>query len=332
LNPSGDPIYQKELTMRQNNYLNHRLTNLMHTLLLFGGMLILLALIGWSLAGLSGLVWASILGGLLVFLTARVPSQLVLRMSGARPLAVGEAPGLHKVVRELSSRAGLPVVPQLYYLPNSMLNALTVNGQDSPAIAVTNGLIRQLDGRELTGVLAHEISHLRQKDLLVLRFAGAISRITNLFSFLGQVLLFVNIPLVLMGQSPISWFTILILLAAPTLSGLLQMALSRTREFDADLGAAWLTGDPEGLARALEKMARVQAGFFRRFLWPQNISTKTSPFSTHPAAGERVARLRSLTDVQPRPPILDQGEIVRGPGYPPFQNLIPSRRFFRFLM
>jgi len=318
------------MDMKQKNIINHRIINLAHTFLLFGGMVLLLALLGWSLAGTSGLVWASVLGGFFVYLSARAPSQLILRMSGARPLAGQEAPGLNKVIRELSRRAGLSAVPRLYYLPNSMLNALTVNGQDAAAIALTDGLIRQLDGRELTGVLAHEISHLRQKDLRVLQFAGAIARITNLFAFLGQILLFVNIPLVLMGQSPISWFTILILLAAPTLSGLLQMALSRTREFEADLGAVRLTGDPEGLARALEKMARVQQSFFRRFLWPEHITTKSSPLSTHPATGERVARLRSLTDVQPRPPILDPGETVPGHAYQPWQNLLATRRFFRF--
>jgi heat shock protein HtpX len=300
--------------MKKNLFLNHRLVNIAHTILLFGGMVLLLAILGWSLGGTSGLVWASILGGLFVFLSTRVPSQLILRLSGARPFAVWEAPGLYKVVRELSRRAGLPEVPKLYYLPNSMLNALTVDGQDSPAIAVTDGLIRQLDGREMTGVLAHEISHLHQKDLHLLRFAGAIARITRLFAFLGQVLLFLNIPLVLMGQAPISWITILILLAAPGLSGLFQMSLSRTREYDADLGAVWLTGDPEGLARALEKMARVQMGFFRRFMWPQYTSPKASLFSTHPATAERATRLRSLTDIQTRPPILTPEEMAQVSG------------------
>jgi heat shock protein HtpX len=318
------------MDMKRNKILNHRIVNFAHTFLLFSGMVILLALLGWSLAGTSGLVWASILGALFLYFSARVPSQLVLRMAGARPLAFQEAPGVYKVVRELSRRAGLPSVPRVFYLPNNLLNALTVGGGEASAVAVTDGLLRQLDGRELTGVLAHEISHLQQKDIHVLRFAGVIGRITSLFALFGQVLLFLNIPLILMGQTPISWVTILILVAAPVLSGLLQMALSRTREFDADLGAAWLTGDPEGLARALEKMAQTQVSAFRRLFWPTNQPAKSSLYSTHPATGERVTRLRSLTDVQPRPPILDQQEAIQSPGFSRWQRLFPYSRIFRY--
>ena len=126
--------------------------------------------------------------------------------------------------------------------------------------------------------------------------ADVISRITGLFALLGQLLLFLNFPLLLVGRAPISWLAVLLLIAAPRLSALLQLALSRTREFQADLGAARLTGDPEGLASALRKMEAYQSGIWKRILMPGGGGPNPSLFRTHPATGERVRRLLELVE------------------------------------
>jgi heat shock protein HtpX len=215
-------------------------------------------------------------------------------MAGARPLSVHEAPQLHHLVQDLARRSNLLRAPQLYYVPNGMMNAFSVGSQDSAAIGITDGLLRGLSRRELAGVLAHEITHIRHNDVRVMGLADLISRTTGLLSTLGQMLLFVNLPLLLIGRSPVSWWAVALLVSAPTLSRLLQLALSRTREFDADLGAARLTGDPAALASALHKMAYQEAGIWRQILLPGRRVPDPSLLRTHPETGERVRRLLDL--------------------------------------
>jgi heat shock protein HtpX len=280
--------------MNQNQIMRNRLTNLLHTILLFAGMIGLLALLGLSLAGVNGLVWASLLGGLFLLFSQHASPYLMLRLVKARPLAVQEAPGLYQLIETLAHRADLPRMPRLYYIPDRMMNAFAVGSRDEAAIGLTEGLLRHLDKRELAGVLAHEISHIRHNDMRVMSVAALISRLTSLFSSFGQLLLFLNLPLLLFGRTAVSWFAILLLLVAPLLSSLLQLALSRTREFEADLGAAHLTGDPEGLVTALQKMASYQDNPFKRILRPGYSTSDPSLFRTHPRTDERVNRLRQL--------------------------------------
>ncbi len=149
-----------------------------------------------------------------------------------------------------------------------MLNAFAVGTRKHAAIAVTDGLVRQLDMRELVGVVAHEISHVRNNDLWVMGLADMFSRTTSILSLIGQFLLFLNLPLILLSQVTVNWFAIFLLIFAPNLSALAQLALARTREFDADLNAARLTGDPDGLASALVKIERAQGGWLERIFMP----------------------------------------------------------------
>jgi heat shock protein HtpX len=295
--------------MRKDKFTNHKLTNLLHTTLLIGGMLVLLAALGLSLAGTNGLIWAIVAGMLFLIFSRQVSPNFLLRMSGAKYLSKQEAPGLYQLVQELAHRAKLPAPPRLYYIPSPILNAFTVGRTEQAALGMTDGLLRNLNNRELSGVLAHEISHIRNNDTRVLQFAAAISRITSLFSTFGQFLLFINLPLLLIGRALISWPAILLLIAAPTLSGLLQLALSRTREYEADLGAADLTGDPEGLASALVKMENYQDNFFTRLFTRRSREQDSSLFRTHPHTQERIGRLMALK-VEKRTPIDLPFEIV----------------------
>jgi heat shock protein HtpX len=216
---------------------------------------------------------------------------------------------LYRITEVLARRANLQVVPRLYFLSNPMMNALTVGDGRTAAIGITQGLLQNLNTREMTGVLAHEISHIQNRDTQVMRIASIVSRVTGMFAFFGQLLLFFNLPLLLMGRVTISWFAILLLLSAPTLSSLLQMALSRAREYDADIGAARLTGDPEGLASALYKMEKAQGGFFSR-IFGRSGGSGTDLFRTHPQTQERVNRLAALAGEFQAPPIGDPGELV----------------------
>ncbi|MCF8063580.1 MAG: M48 family metalloprotease [Deltaproteobacteria bacterium] len=284
----------------------HKLLNLLHSVLLLGGMLFLMGLLGWAFAGDAGLQWMLLMGAVLFLLTPRISPRLVLRMYGARPLLREEVPGLYRALEEIRSRADLPVAPELYYVPSSMLNAFSMGNRKEAIVALTDGLLRSFDMRRIAAILAHEVSHLRNRDLWIMNLSDVVSRVTSMFSLAGQILLILNLPLLLVSGHRIPWFPILVLILAPFLNLLLQLALSRTREFDADLDAAGITGDPEGLASALERMERRQSGFLERLFLPGRRDPHPSLLRTHPETGERVRRLRELdTQARSRRPLAD---------------------------
>ncbi|MBX3014141.1 MAG: M48 family metalloprotease [Caldilineaceae bacterium] len=287
--------------MRQDVVANHDFRNWLHTVLLLGSMLLLLTLLGWLVAGQTGILWSIILGGILVILGQQVSPQLVLRMYQARPLTAAEAPELYRIVEALAQRAELAFVPVVYYIPSRMLNAFAVGTRRNAAIGLTDGILRSLDLRELTGVLAHEMSHIRNNDMRSMNIADVISRITNLFSTFGKFLLLLNFPLILMGRATISWWAILLLIFAPMISGLLQLALSRTREFDADLDAIQLTHDPVGLMNALQKLEYYSTNIWQQVLFPGRGVPDPSIFRTHPHTKDRIARLQELNPQQYQP-------------------------------
>jgi len=275
-------------------WLQHAWRNRLQSLLLLLIMAGFLALLGWLLWGVDGLFVLVSVGVVSVVVNPAISPWLVMRMYGARQLAHHEAPVLCGVLSELSGRAGLASRPGLFYVPSRMLNAFAVGSREQSAIAVTDGLLRQLEMSELVGVLAHEISHIRNNDLWVMSLADLFSRATSLLSLFGQFLMLLNLPLILFSQATINWWAILLLIFAPSLSALAQLALSRTREYDADLNAVSLTGNPDGLARALAKIERVQGGWLERIFLPGRRLPEPSLLRTHPETEERIARLMAL--------------------------------------
>lgn len=285
----------------------HKLNNLLHSALLLGSMALLLALCGWTVAGYEGVFLAFAAGALSLLVSPRVSPRLVLGMFGARRLSYAEAPRLHEISEAIARRAGLPAVPELYYIPSPVLNAFTVGNREQPAIAVADGLLRALTLRELAGVLAHEVGHIRNNDLWVMGLADTMASLTRLMAFFGLALLLLNLPLMLMEQDPFPWVLVLLLTLAPTLGALLQLALSRTREFDADLDAAHLTGDPEGLASALDRIERLQGSLWERALLRSHRGCGgPSLLRTHPDTRERVRRLLELRTALSDPRSLEE--------------------------
>ncbi len=284
----------------------HRLLNALQSLLLLGAMTAILSGLGWVVAGGSGVLWALVGGVVLVLFNPGFSPRLILHMYGARRIGPRHAPELHSLLVTLAARAELPAAPHLYYVPSRMLNAFAVGTRANSAVAITDALVRALTPRELAGVLAHEVSHVRHNDMWVMGLADLFSRMTSVFSSFGQLLLLLNLPLLLFSQYSVSWTAILILVFAPTLSALMQLALSRTREYDADLGAAELTGDPRGLAMALEKMERYQGRFLEQIFFPGRRVPDPSLLRTHPPTEERIRRLLELapgTTPIERPPV-----------------------------
>ncbi len=273
----------------------HRALNTVHTWLLAGGSLALLTVTAYVFGGLFGVIVALIFGAISIRLVQRVSPKMVLSMYKARPVSRASFPEGAAMVDELARRAGLERVPQLYVVPSAMMNAFAVGSREEAAIAITDGLARRLTLRELAGVLAHEMSHIAHNDLRVMAFADMVSRYTSVMSTIGILSLFFNILGSAGGYAaPIPWLAALTLIVAPTIGGLLQLALSRTREFDADLGAALLTGDPDGLAMALTKLERAHRGMWETLILPGGRSPAPSILRSHPPTQERLERLAAL--------------------------------------
>ncbi len=230
--------------------------------------------------------------------------KLVLRLQQARELSESVAPQLHSDVTELAFKAGLPK-PKIYLIPDDALNAFaTGRNPEHGVVAFTEGILHRLSRRELRGVIAHELSHIKHRDILVATvaagLAGAVSLLANVFQW-GALLGMGSQDEE--GQSP--WAGLVFALLAPIGAALIQMGISRSREFMADEGAARLTSDPEGLALALERLSHANeviepgptaqpASASLMIASPFSGGGLMSWFSTHPPVSARVKRLRAM--------------------------------------
>lgn len=290
----------------------HQAENVWRTWLLFGAFVGLIALVGWLFAGYYGnpLLFPLAVGIALVSSLASFwfSDRLVIALVGARPLAKRDDPELYRVVENLSITAGLPT-PRLYVVPDEAPNAFAT-GRDArhAAVAVTQGLRELLDDEELAGVIAHELSHIGNRDMLVATvaavFAGIIVTLVDVF-FRTQF--FGGRGDDRRGANAFAAVGLIVaLLLAPLAATLLRLAISRQREFLADASGALLTRYPDGLARALEKLGTARrplqhAPAAISHLWiaaptkaPRRQSALAQLFLTHPPLAERVRRLRAL--------------------------------------
>lgn len=302
--------------------------NLLHASVLLLAMGLLFGLLGWMVFGVPGVFMSLVLSLLVLMSTPRITPAIILKMYGARELSRPEAPGLYSVTDVLARRAGLTEAPHLYYVPSTVMNAFSVGTRESSAIALSDRLVRYLSSRELTGVIAHEMSHIRNNDLRLHTFADMMTRITSLLSFVGQVLVIVYLPMVFFTSARVPFVLILVLVFAPTLSVLLQLALSRNREYAADTTAVTLTGDPEGLASALKKMDTYEQKLWDILILPGRKVPGPSMLRTHPHTEERVRRIMLLAgDARRRPPGPDSviilpdhfPPVAHAPRWNPFQ-------------
>jgi heat shock protein HtpX len=296
--------------MNNEHAIQHKLRNQLQTVLMIVGMSLLLALSARLLFGPE--LWLWLMAGFAVImlgLPSASPAWL-LRMYRARGLNDWESPRLHALVSELARRAGLPVRPRLFMLPGSAMNAFAFGSRERPAIALTEGLFQALSWREISGVLAHEISHIRNNDLHIMTLADMLTRFTHILSTTALLILLLLTPFVLLGNIDVSISGLLILVVTPAISALMQLGLSRLREFDADLDAARLTGDPAGLASALARIEQHTNNPWRGFLVSGAARQLPSVLRSHPATTERIRRLLSL-QAPPRQGV--QRQVIRTP-------------------
>ena len=277
------------------------LGNWLKTTILMAAIVALFGAIGGMLGGAQGMLLALLLGGGMNIFAYWFSDKMVLRMYKAQEVDEASSPYLYNIVRALAGRAGLPM-PRVYIIDEAQPNAFAT-GRDPQhaAIAATSGILQMLTERELRGVMAHELAHVQHRDILIstiaATMAGAISALANFAMFFG-------------GRdsegrsNPL--MGILVAILAPLAAGLIQMAISRAREFEADHGGAEFCGDPNALADALTKIDAYARGIP---MAPAQAHPETAQmmimnplsgggiaglFATHPPTEERVARLRAM--------------------------------------
>jgi heat shock protein HtpX len=278
------------------------LGNWLKTSILMAGIIALFGVIGAMLGGKSGMLLALLFGGAMNIFSYWFSDKMVLRMYNAQEVDESSSPYLYNMVRELAGRAQLPM-PRVYIIHEDQPNAFaTGRNPDNAAVAATTGILQMLSARELRGVMAHELAHVKHRDILIstisATMAGAISALANFAMMFG-------------GRNedgrpanPIA--SIAVALLAPLAASLIQMAISRAREFEADRGGAEIAGDPDALADALLKIDAFARGIpmptaeahpetgQMMIMNPLSGGGLAGLFSTHPATEERVARLRAL--------------------------------------
>ncbi|WP_292294453.1 zinc metalloprotease HtpX [Marivita sp.] len=269
------------------------------TAMLMAAMTALFMGLGYLLGGSGGAVIALVIAAAMNAYTWWNSDQMVLRMHNARLVTQGDHRGLHEMTAELARSAGLPE-PKVYLIDTPQPNAFaTGRNPANAAVAVTTGLMRSLSREELAGVIAHELAHIRNHDTAIMTvtatFAGAISMLANFALFFGGS----RERLGLVG-------TILMMVLAPLAAALVQMAISRTREYEADKGGAEICGQPLWLASALEKIASGAAGIDNEaaernpatahmfIINPLHAHKRDRLFATHPATENRIAALHDM--------------------------------------
>ena len=280
--------------------------NYMKTAVLLAALTALLVFFGDALGGRNGATIALVLAGLMNFVSYWWSDKIVLAMYGAREVAESDAPELFDIVRNLTMKAGLPM-PRVYMMESETPNAFaTGRNPHHAAVAVTTGIMRLMSREELSGVIGHELTHVRNRDILISTIAATIA---GAISYLSQMAYFAAIfggrRDEERGGNPIA--LLIMMIVAPIAAMIIQLAISRSREYAADEGGARLTGNPLYLADALKKLEyynrrvpmdvpnqAAQATAHMFIVSPLSGWSLLKLFSTHPPIEERIKRLEAM--------------------------------------
>ena len=282
--------------------------NLMKTAVLMAAITALFMVIGRLLGGHQGMVLALLLALGMNFFSYWFSDKMVLRMYNAQEVDAQTAPQFYRMVQELAANAGLPM-PRVYLINEDAPNAFaTGRNPQHAAVAATTGILRVLTERELRGVMAHELAHVQHRDILISTISATMA---------GAIGMLANFAMIFGGRDeegrPVNPIvSILVMILAPIAASLIQMAISRAREFEADRGGAEISGDPAALANALQKIHRYAQGIpletaeahpetaQMMIMNPLSGRGLSGLFSTHPSTEERVERLMALAQAQGR--------------------------------
>jgi len=279
------------------------------TTILLAMLTALVVWIGQMVGGPNGAIMALIMAGAMNFFSYWFSDKIVLKMYGGQQITANDDPELYGLVQELAAKGGLPM-PKVYVIPEDAPNAFaTGRNPDHAAVAVTQGIRRILNKRELAGVLGHELSHVKHRDILISSIAATLAGAISYLAYMAQwAAIFGGGSRDREGGGGGGIFGLLfMMIVAPMAAMLIQMAVSRSREYMADAGGAKISGDPLALASALRKLhmgaqkipldvspATQNATAHMFIVSPLSGGSFASLFSTHPAMEERIARLEAM--------------------------------------
>ncbi|HSW03673.1 zinc metalloprotease HtpX [Aquabacterium sp.] len=276
--------------------------NMMKTAILMAAITALFMLIGRMLGGQAGMMLALVIALGMNFFSYWFSDKIVLKMYNAQEVDETTAPQFVRMVRELAERAGLPM-PKVYLIQEDAPNAFaTGRNPEHAAVAATTGIIRALSTRELRGVMAHELAHVRHRDILISTISATMAGAIGMLATFGMYFSGRDDE----GRPTNPIVGLLVAILAPLAASLIQMAISRAREFEADRGGAEISGDPEALAMALQKIHRHAQGIPMEaaerhpetaqmmIMNPLSAGGLRGLFSTHPSTEERVERLLQM--------------------------------------
>ncbi|KKP35395.1 MAG: Protease HtpX-like protein [candidate division TM6 bacterium GW2011_GWF2_32_72] len=282
--------------------------NQIKTILLLTTLATIFMLLGWMFDGQSGLIIAFIFSLLTNFFAYFYSDKIVLKMYGAQPLDINQYPQIYSMVKELTFKMNIPM-PKLWLIPTNMANAFaTGRNPEHASVAVTSGIINILDEHELKGVLAHELSHVKNRDILITTIAATIaSAIGFLANMLSRVAFWKSVSNSRSNKDQSNPITLLITaILMPIAATMIQLSISRSREYLADESGANASLDPLALASALEKL---QLNVKHSAIQPNELNSSTASlfiinpfkgrsllnlFSTHPPMKKRIERLRQI--------------------------------------
>jgi len=276
--------------------------NNLKTTVLLAGLTGLLLAIGQIWGGQRGMMFALILAAVMNLVSYFFSDKLAIAMSGAKPVAREQAPRLYQIVERLAAKANIPV-PKIYFMPTDSPNAFATGRNPSHAsVAVTRGILEICDDVEIEGVLAHELGHVKNRDILI---SAVVATLAGAITMIGRMVFYAEMFGLGGGRSDNRrggvFSALAMMIVAPLAAVLIQLAISRSREYQADATAASITGNPQGLARALDKIDK----------WSKRVPMQASPsmahmfiiqpltagalfsslFSTHPPIRKRIERL-----------------------------------------
>jgi heat shock protein HtpX len=278
------------------------------TTILLAALTALVVWIGHMFGGPNGAVIALVIAGAMNFFSYWFSDKIVLRMYGAQEIAPNQDPELYGIVQNLTARAGLPM-PRVYIIPEETPNAFaTGRNPEHAAVAVTQGIRRILDKRELAGVLGHELTHVKNRDILISSIAATLAGAISYIAQMAQWAAIFGGGSRDREEGGSNIFSLLfMMIVAPLAAMLIQMAVSRSREYMADAGGAKISGDPLALASALRKLhmgaqnipmqvsdATASSTAHMFIVNPLSGGGLANLFSTHPAMEERIARLEAM--------------------------------------
>ena len=282
--------------------------NGLRTTILLAALTALVVWIGQMVGGPNGAIMALIMAGAMNFFSYWFSDKIVLKMYGAQEITANDDPELYGMVQELAAKGGLPM-PKVYMIPEDTPNAFaTGRNPEHAAVAVTQGIRRILNKRELAGVLGHELSHVKHRDILISSIAATLAGAISYLAYMAQWGMILGGGSRDRDEGGGNIFSLLfMMIVAPIAAMLIQMAVSRSREYLADEGGAKISGDPLALASALRKLhmgaqnipmqvnsATQNATAHMFIVNPLSGGTLASLFSTHPAMEERIARLEAM--------------------------------------